>query len=136
MKYLLDTHAVSALMRGDATMIARLGEIEKSDVFVPHPVLAEIEYGLARMPKSRKRASLRATFELVRDELQRAPWSDEVDVHFGAAKAELERRGTRLEDFDLAIAAHALALDAVLVTDDIAHMARITGLVVESWIAR
>lgn len=136
MKIVLDTNAVSALMRGDAAILARLAALAKSDVFVPHPVLAEIEYGLARMPKSRRRASLRATFELVREELQRAPWTDEVDVHFGVAKAELERRGTRLEDFDLAIAAHALALDAVLFTDDTALMGRISGLVVETWVAR
>ena len=133
MKYLLDTNALSALMRGDPAIVTQLGALAKDDVFVAHPTLAEIEYGLARMPRSRRRASYRARFDLIRNELQHAAWSDEVDAQFGAIKAELERRGTRLEDFDLAIAAHALALEAVLITSDRAHMARIPGLLVQGW---
>jgi tRNA(fMet)-specific endonuclease VapC len=52
---------------------------------------------------------------------------------FGRIKATLERRGTRIEDFDAAIAAHALALDATLVTANIGHMIRVPGLRVEDW---
>ena len=44
---------------------------------------------------------------------------------FGAIKADLERRGTRIEDFDVAVAAHAVALEATLVTDNITHMKRV-----------
>jgi tRNA(fMet)-specific endonuclease VapC len=51
----------------------------------------------------------------------------------GRIKATLERRGTRIEDFDAAIAAHALALDATLVTANVDHMIRVPGLIVEDW---
>jgi tRNA(fMet)-specific endonuclease VapC len=134
-KYVLDTNAFSALMRGDPAMLARLQATDKIDVAVPQPVLAEIEYGLTRLPKSRRRDRLRARFELVRDEIARATWADEVSAQFGAIKAELERLGTRIEDFDVAIAAHALAYDAVLVTADRSHMSRVRGLSVEDWTA-
>lgn len=136
MKYVLDTNAVSALMRGDPALLERLRAVEKPDVGVPQPVLAEIEYGLARLPRSRRRERLRARFELIRGELPRVPWTDDVGAHFGATKAELERRGTRLEDFDIAIAAHALAHGAVLVTADRSHMTRVRDLVVEDWSVR
>ena len=53
---------------------------------------------------------------------------------FGQIKAALERRGTRIEDFDAAIAAHALAAEATLVTADITHMTRVPGLRIEDWI--
>ena len=43
------------------------------------------------------------------------------------------RRGTRIEDFDAAIAAHAVALGATLVSANIEHMARVPGLEVEDW---
>lgn len=135
MKYVFDTNAVSAMMRGDAAVLARLRETDKPDVGVPQPVLAEIEYGLARLPRSRRRDSLRAKFEMIRDELPRLPWTDDVSAQFGLAKADLERRGTRIEDFDLAIAAHALAHGAVLVTADRSHMPRVRGLVVEDWLS-
>ena len=52
---------------------------------------------------------------------------------YGRIKATLEQRGIRIEDFDAAIAAHALAVDATLVTSDIAHMTRVPGLRVEDW---
>ena len=38
----------------------------------------------------------------------RAEWTDDVSRFFGEVKADLERRGARVDDFDLAIAAHAL----------------------------
>jgi predicted nucleic acid-binding protein len=59
--------------------------------------------------------------------------NDEVSDRFGTAKAALERVGTRLEDFDLAVAAHALASGAVLVTANVRHLGRIPGLRIEDW---
>ena len=47
----------------------------------------------------------------------------------------LEKQGQRIEDFDLAIAAHSLAENAVLVTANRGQMARVPGLVVEDWAA-
>lgn len=135
MKYVLDTNAVSAMMVGNATMLERLGASERAEVGVPQPVLAEIEYGLARLPRSRRRERLRETFAAIRGELARVPWTDEVSSHFGAIKAELERIGKVIEDFDIAIAAHALAHDAVLVTADRSHMPRVRGLRIEDWTA-
>lgn len=133
MKYVLDTNAVSALMRGDQTFIARLASTSKEDVSVPQPVLAEIVYGIERLPRSKKRTQLRKRYELIRDELARSSWTDGVSEQFGAIKAALERAGTRIEDFDAAIAAHALARGAALVTADRSHMPRIAGLIVEDW---
>ena len=60
-------------------------------------------------------------------------WSDEVSRTFGQTKAALERKGMRLEDFDVAVAAQALALGATLVTDNTEHMKRIRGLDLENW---
>jgi tRNA(fMet)-specific endonuclease VapC len=48
-------------------------------------------------------------------------------------KAVLEKRGQRIEDFDAAIAAHAVANDATLVTAKPEQMTRIPGLPVEDW---
>ncbi len=49
-------------------------------------------------------------------ELLRLPWNDEVSRVFGERKARLERRGNRMNDFDLEIAAHAIAFDLIVVT--------------------
>lgn len=133
MIYVLDTNAVSALMKGSAAVVERLAATAPADVALPQPVLAEIAFGIERMPRSKRRATLQARFDLISAELPRAEWTDVVSRTFGRIKATLERRGARIEDFDAAIAAHALALDATLVTANLKHMIRVPGLRVEDW---
>jgi tRNA(fMet)-specific endonuclease VapC len=135
MKLVLDTNAVSALMKGDPGIVAKLKQRSKAEISVPQPVLAEIAYGIERLPRSKRKQALQERFDLVRSELARSVWSDEVSEWFGHIKAILERNGRRIEDFDAAIAAHALAGDAILVTANLDHMTRVPGLKVEDWSA-
>lgn len=136
MKYVLDTNTLSFLMAGDAGVAARLLSQDRTDVLVPQPVIAEVEYGLARLPGSKRKRRLEGRFRILVDELARASWTDAVSRSFGQVKADLEKQGIRLEDFDVAVASHALALNAVLVTDNVDHMQRIPGLKLENWHAR
>ena len=131
--FLLDTNTVSFLMRGDTEVRDRLAACSRTDVFLCQPVVGEIEYGLARLPRSARRNRLRRRFDLFLRELVRVPWTDEVSRAFGAIKADLERRGARIEDLDVAVAAHAVALGATLVTDNTDHMRRVRGLKLENW---
>jgi tRNA(fMet)-specific endonuclease VapC len=131
--YLLDTNAVSALMKGDPAVVARLRAVARADVALPQPVVAEIAYGIERLPRSKRREALADRFELIRGELGRSVWTDSVSERFASIKATLERRGERIEDFDAAVAAHALAESSVLVTANLRHLVRIAGLKVEDW---
>jgi tRNA(fMet)-specific endonuclease VapC len=133
LRYVLDTNAVSALMKGDARTVERLRVTDRADAAVPQPVIAEIAYGIERLPRSKRRDALSNRFDLIRTQLARVPWTDAVSERYGFIKATLERRGERIEDFDAAIAAHALAEEAVLVTANLQHMARIPGLTVDNW---
>ncbi|MFY9820457.1 MAG: PIN domain-containing protein [Thermoanaerobaculia bacterium] len=133
MKLVLDTNAVSALMKGEPRFLERLKQYSRDEVSVPQPVLAEIAYGIERLPASKRKESLRERFDLMRSELCRSSWSDEVSECFGSIKATLEQKGLRIEDFDAAIAAHALARGAVLVTANLDDMGRVPGLAVEDW---
>jgi len=132
-KYVLDTNTFSALRKGHAAVVSRLAVAGRANVAVPQPVLAEIAYGIARLPASRRRAMLTARADLLKRELSRVAWTDDVSQAFGVIKASLERLGTRVEDIDVAIAAHAVATDAVLVTTDRDHMTRMPGVTVEDW---
>lgn len=120
-------------MAGEPSVCERLLTHARADVLLPQPVIAEIEYGLARLPKSKKRDRLRQRFQVFLDEMERTPWTDEVSRAFGRIKAGLERQGSRLEDLDVSVAAHALALDATLVTDNLDHMSRVADLKIENW---
>lgn len=133
MKYILDTNVVSLLMKGDRNVIERLKMVARPDVCMPQPVVAEIAYGIQRLSRSKRRAALISRFELLKGEIQRVPWSDDVSEAFGTIKSALERKGERIEDFDAAVAAHALAERSVLVTANVKHMTRVPGLQVEDW---
>ena len=133
MKYVLDTNTLSFAMAGEFSVCRRMLSQARTDVLLPQPVIAEIEYGLTRMRRSKKRERLVRRFQAFLQETPRSVWTDEVSRAFGTTKAELERRGIRIEDFDVAVAAHALAIDATLVSDDMSHMRRIPGLRVENW---
>ena len=103
-------------MRAEPAASERLLSLDPNDVTVPQPVLAEVRYGLARLPKSRRRTKLEVRLEILLSSLERAPWTDEVSRAFGESKTELEMRGQCVDDFDVAIAAHALAVGATLET--------------------
>jgi tRNA(fMet)-specific endonuclease VapC len=130
----LDTTIVSAVMRAEPTATRRLLALRPGDVSVPQPAFAEVQYGIARLSPSRKRAELEARFAIVRRDLTAMPWSDRVTDLFGEIKADLERRGKRCDDLDVAIAAHARAADAVLVTRNAKHFAPIRDLVIDAWL--
>ena len=130
----LDTNAVSAVMRGDTAVQKRLLAHPRPEVAIPQPVAAEIEYGLSRLPASRRRTELEDRWRLVSREIRRLEWTDEVSAVFGLVKADLEHQGTPLDDFDIAIGAHALAHHATLITHNTSHFDRIDGLRVDDWL--
>jgi predicted nucleic acid-binding protein len=97
----LDTNAFSALMRGESGAVQRLTSLPRDRVLVPQPVVAELAYGLERLPSSKRKTALEARFELLARELRRATWDDAVSRSFGRVKAQLERKGTPIEDLAL-----------------------------------
>jgi len=131
----LDTNTVAAVMRGEERMKQRLLTHSRGSVVVPQPVVAEIEYGLSRLPDSRRKRMLSDRWSVVAREFRRIDWTDSVSTAFGTIKSDLERRGHRLDDFDIAIAAHAIAYGAVLVTGNLSHFERIKDLDIEDWLA-
>lgn len=118
MSYLLDTNTVSALMRGVTPVSARVARLSPADVAIAQVTAAEIEFGIRRVAGEGKRGALRDQWRVLDTELLRVPWDDAVSRIFGERKARLESAGRRMSDFDLAIAAHAIAFDYTLVTAD------------------
>ena len=54
--------------------------------------------------------------------------------HYGRIRQELEARGVTIGSMDLLIAAHALGLDATLVSNNLAHFSRVAGLKTANWL--
>jgi tRNA(fMet)-specific endonuclease VapC len=66
--------------------------------------------------------------------LEAAPFDDAAAATYGEVRAQLESRGQAIGPIDTLIAAHALALDTVLVTNNLREFRRVRGLVVEDWL--
>ena len=63
------------------------------------------------------------------------PLDAATSSQYARIRAGLERQGTSIGGNDLWIAAQALALGAVLVTDNVREFRRVPGLKVENWLA-
>ncbi len=61
-------------------------------------------------------------------------WDTKAANRHGELRAELKAHGTPIGDFDEMIAAHALAIGAVVVTNNTRHFSRVPGLVIENWL--
>lgn len=134
MRTVLDTSALSAVMHRLPEAIDRLFGRDPADLVLCAPTIAEVEFGLARLPAaSRRHRLLSAELALVRGVVPFCPWDEAAAVRFGAVKAALEGAGLRIDDMDVAIAAIALELGAAVATCHVRHFDRIGGLVVEDW---
>jgi predicted nucleic acid-binding protein len=83
--------------------VERLASHAPGDIAIPQPVIAEIAFGIERLPRSRRWNASQSRFGLICAEIPRTEWTDAVSQAYGRIKAALERRGTRIEDFDAAI---------------------------------
>src|SRR5262245_47278776 len=129
-RYLLDTTIVSAIANDPfgpiAARVTRHGIDRMCTSII---VAAELRFGAAK--KDSKRLIQRIETALGHLDVQ--PFAAPADQCYADLRADLERRGRPVGANDMLIAAHALALDCVLVTDNTREFARIRGMRVENW---
>lgn len=129
--YLLDTNIVSQLIREPQGLVAeRIAEVGEDRVVTSIVVAAELRFGAERRGSARLTAQMDAILRL----LPVLALDDGVDVRYGQLRAQLERAGTPIGGNDMLIAAHALALDATVVTDNVREFERVAGLQVANWL--
>lgn len=125
-RYLLDTNVVSHIMQGrDTELLTRLTQLPVGQVVMSSVTLAELEYGLHRKGQP---VRLRNALTQVLLRMDVLPWDEDVATCYGALCATLEAQGINLSDFDMMIAAHAVALDLILVSRDKAFAQVTTGM--------
>lgn len=129
--YLLDTNIVSAALRGSVEIDERLAVLDSSQWCVSSVTRAQLRFGVALKPAS---ARLRQLVEGFLAAATTAPWDARAADRHGVLRASLRSAGTPIGDFDEMIAAHALSIGAVLVTDNVRYFARVEGLALENWL--
>jgi tRNA(fMet)-specific endonuclease VapC len=114
--HMLDTNVASALIKGkDATVLDHLAKMAVGEVVISVVTDAELRYGLIKCG-SPEGLSMRIHAFLQRIEV--VEWNSVVAQTYGECRTKWEAKGISLSAFDLLIAAHAVAVNAILVSCD------------------
>ena len=131
MRYLLDTNIVSDVVRNPHGRVTqRIRKVGEAQVCTSIIVAAELHYGSAKKGSPRLAAQLDAVLGV----LEILPFDAPADRIYGALRARLEQSGKLIGANDLLIAAQAIALGHVLVTDNEREFARVDDLRYENWL--
>ena len=128
-RYMLDTNTVSHLIRKHPAVAQRVVVAPMASLCISAITEGELLFGLAKRPDA-KRLHL-AVRELLR-RVDVLPWNSSAAEHYGRVRADMAKDGKVLAPLDLLIATHALAVGAVLVTNDKAF-GQVAELRIEDW---
>jgi tRNA(fMet)-specific endonuclease VapC len=130
MQRTLDTSICSyVLRRHPPAMLTRFAQLDRASLWLSAIVAAELRFGAEKLASARFSAAVEtwlSGFEL-------RAWSVEASRHYAVLRHALEKSGQPIGGMDLLIAAHALAEDSVLVTNNAREFLRVPGLAVEEW---
>ena len=130
-RYTLDTDACIALIKNRPEgMRIRLSRLSPEEVGVSAIVAAELWFGIAH---SQKKKENEAALKDFLDYATLLDWPCEASHLYGKIREGLQKKGTPIGAMDLLIAAHAIFLDAVLVTNNTREFERVPGLKIENW---
>ncbi len=132
MRYLLDTNICIYAMKQSVPVLRRMRDAGRDRLFINTLVLAELAFGVARSAEAR-RAANRALLQRFAAALEVLAWPEAAAWIHGEQRQLLRCAGTPIGDMDLLIAAHALADDLVLVTNNLSEFSRVPGLKLENW---
>jgi tRNA(fMet)-specific endonuclease VapC len=134
MIFMLDTNICIYLLNrrtGYEKILARIDGLSYQEVVISSLTLAELKYGIA---KSVKKEANRTKLEYFLYQFECLPFDAEATSCYGDVRIQLESKGTPIGPLDTLIAAHALSLDATLVTNNVREFERVDGLAIENWI--
>jgi tRNA(fMet)-specific endonuclease VapC len=132
LRHMLDTDIISyRVRRRDPALLARFIAVDPSTICISAVTRGEIRAGLAQNPAAvRVSAEVRQIFTLI----DTMPWDEAAADIYGTVAGALFASGTPIGQCDTMIAAHAMSLGLVLVTNNTRHYSRIPGLKLENWV--
>ena len=110
-------------------MIERFAGLDRWRLWLSAIVAAELSFGAAKLESVR----FSATVEAWLAGFDVRQWPAEATGHYAKIRVSLKRVGQTIGGMDLLIAAHAMAEDSVLVTNNAREFLRVPGLAVEEW---
>lgn len=135
MKYLLDTNIVSYFLRDASQALSqRILDSTPDTLAISIISAGELRYGLSKLPTSKRVTELTHRLGALLTAIPVLPLPADAALHYGSTRAQLEAAGTPIGGNDLWIAAHALAHNMTLVTNNTREFERVQGLKLENWL--
>jgi len=128
---MLDTNACISIINNRPQCVSeQLLKCNISDITISSIVYYELLYGVCKsqaQTKNRQRLMHFLRYIKIMDYAEKAV---EATAHI---RCELEKKGTPIGSYDLQIAGHAKALDALLITHNTKEFSRVSGLKIQDW---
>lgn len=132
MKYMLDTNiCIYIIKKKPEKVFQRFRMLKSGDVCISSITLAELEYGVQKSEYMERNRIALTCFLTPVDIL---PLTDKAALAYGRIRAGQEKSGNVIGAYDLLIAAHCIAEDLILITNNTAEFERIAGLKMENWV--
>lgn len=132
LRYLLDTNiCIYISKQKPLSVLHRFEHLHVGEVGMSTITYGELFYGANKSQQSKQ--TLLALNELTKL-IFPIPLAPETGKHYGEIRSQLEKKGKPIGNNDLWIAAHALALDVTLVTNNMKEFERIAYLKIENWV--
>ena len=134
----LDTNVISELMRPtpEPAVIDWVDGHADNDLFVTAINIAELLYGIARLPDGRRKSVLAANVErMVDDDLDHRvlPFDETAAAHYADIVVARDRAGHPISVADAQIAAICRSYDATLATRNVNDFASAGVTIVDPW---
>lgn len=129
--YMLDTDiCIYIIRRKPADVIKRLMKSRISQIGISSITLSELEYGVEKSSNQEQNQIALAQFLAPMEILS---YGDETAQQYGRLRAFLEKQGTPIGSLDMLIAAHALSINCILVTNNEMEFGRVPNLKIDNW---
>jgi tRNA(fMet)-specific endonuclease VapC len=130
-RYLLDTNiCIYIRQKRPDEVLRRFRKLRPGEAALSVITYGELFYGAAK--SARRMAAVEQLRELVHL-LPALPMPEDAAEAYGSIRAELEQRGEMMGNNDLWIAAHAVAAELILVTNNQKEFRRVRGLKLQNW---
>ena len=130
---MLDTDTCIFLMRGDSpALAAKVQSVPLQQQVMSAVTFAELTYGVQASAAAKRKQNQSVLDSLVLH-LAVLDWPQDAAKHYAEIRTVLKKRGAQLGAADLMIAAHARAMGAIVVTNNVKDFERVKGLEVENW---
>jgi len=130
MKVMLDSDTCIHIMKHDPRMQPK---VALDECGISQIVLGELEYGVCNSPPNRQQENRQSLYDFL-SAVAIHPITNDVAAFYGDVRAFLRRQGQMIGPNDLWIAAHALAADLTLVTNNTHEFSRVPNLSVDNWL--